>query len=781
MFDRKRRRTAIASRCGNPAGDDRATTRLTGVGPNRSPASTTSATAGRRPGGQRDEPASAQRRPSRLPPSAAFPRWWSGSGSSSLRRAICGGRLRSRPGAGVWPRAGLAADRRDARRRPVRVQLRRLGVPDAVSRPDHAALRGRAGDALADDRTPTVDLAALLAGRRVAVVGDVMLDHFLVGRVDRISPEAPVPVVRFEREEHRLGGAANVAHNVAALGGDRASRRPGRRRRRGARSCGTSCSRPASPIDGLVDDRARPRRARCASSRRATSRWRASTRRRTRRRRDAVDARCCAQFASAAADAHAIVLSDYRKGVITRRVIARGSDAAAARAAFRCSWIRRCPQAERYRGATLITPNHHEAELMTQTTIRTIDDARAAARRCTRARGASVIITLGRARHVGARRAAAAASSKHELPAVAREVVRRHGRGRHGDCRACARPRRPARRYRRRPPGQRRRRSRRRPIRTGDAHARRTGSGRRSFPTCVTRWLRSSRDARPRSGRVPSSPWPRCSSSQDSPATIRIRRSTPTSSARLAEEPPSPLDRTRVVGLLGERRTVPRTSRRRVPASRPRSAPSAFPAVQAAYVVGIGAGLACLLLHRRTGRAGQLARDGRLALVLLQLMPVAFIFRIRANHEYPMLLCLLVLLLGYDGVRRSWIVAAGVGRRARGGAARQRRLRRHPARRGRALDCDQSRTRDQAQRGEPWLHRRDARWSRWRSSVWLYDEQLPGAHAANRSGAVLGTPARTADACRADRRRPRDARVASAGSICCGCSGIQRPGAWRSS
>ena len=57
------------------------------------------------------------------------------------------------------------------------------------------------------------------AGRRIAVVGDVMLDHFIVGHVDRISPEAPVPVVRFSREEYRLGGAANVAHNVTSLGG----------------------------------------------------------------------------------------------------------------------------------------------------------------------------------------------------------------------------------------------------------------------------------------------------------------------------------------------------------------------------------------------------------------------------------------------------------------------------------------------------------------------------------------------------------------------------------
>src|SRR6266545_3093472 len=66
------------------------------------------------------------------------------------------------------------------------------------------------------------DLRALLergTGRSVLVVGDLMLDHFVIGRVDRISPEAPVPVVQFDHESYRLGGAANVANNVAALGG----------------------------------------------------------------------------------------------------------------------------------------------------------------------------------------------------------------------------------------------------------------------------------------------------------------------------------------------------------------------------------------------------------------------------------------------------------------------------------------------------------------------------------------------------------------------------------
>lgn len=58
---------------------------------------------------------------------------------------------------------------------------------------------------------------AALRGARVLVAGDIMLDRYWHGEVERISPEAPVPVVRMSAEELRLGGAANVARNVAAL------------------------------------------------------------------------------------------------------------------------------------------------------------------------------------------------------------------------------------------------------------------------------------------------------------------------------------------------------------------------------------------------------------------------------------------------------------------------------------------------------------------------------------------------------------------------------------
>jgi len=61
--------------------------------------------------------------------------------------------------------------------------------------------------------------AEAVSHSRVLVVGDLMLDRYWFGEVERISPEAPVPVVRVARREDRLGGAANVARNVAALGG----------------------------------------------------------------------------------------------------------------------------------------------------------------------------------------------------------------------------------------------------------------------------------------------------------------------------------------------------------------------------------------------------------------------------------------------------------------------------------------------------------------------------------------------------------------------------------
>ncbi|HUN66832.1 MAG TPA: D-glycero-beta-D-manno-heptose-7-phosphate kinase [Bacteroidota bacterium] len=59
-----------------------------------------------------------------------------------------------------------------------------------------------------------------MKGRRIAVIGDLMVDRYIWGSVSRISPEAPVPVIDMDQEQDRLGGAANVAKNIKSLGGN---------------------------------------------------------------------------------------------------------------------------------------------------------------------------------------------------------------------------------------------------------------------------------------------------------------------------------------------------------------------------------------------------------------------------------------------------------------------------------------------------------------------------------------------------------------------------------
>jgi len=63
-------------------------------------------------------------------------------------------------------------------------------------------------------------ILAEFRGKNILIVGDVMIDHYLHGTVSRHSPEAPVPVLLAEKDEYRLGGAANVAHNIVKLGGN---------------------------------------------------------------------------------------------------------------------------------------------------------------------------------------------------------------------------------------------------------------------------------------------------------------------------------------------------------------------------------------------------------------------------------------------------------------------------------------------------------------------------------------------------------------------------------
>lgn len=243
----------------------------------------------------------------------------------------------------------------------------------------------------------TSDLLSLLdraRGRTVLVVGDLMLDHFVIGRVERISPEAPVPVVQFDNEHYRLGGAANVAHNVAALGA-----RVEIAGLVGADPEGTHLAdelrRAGIETASLVVD----------NGRRTTRKLRIVTNRNQQVARvdyeadaDAagpVEARLIAAVQTAAARADVVLMSDYLKGAITPAVAKAAIDGARSKGAP-VLVDPKVPHIGYYAGASLVTPNHHEAEAVTLLRIRTPAEARAAARRFReRAHCESVLITRG--------------------------------------------------------------------------------------------------------------------------------------------------------------------------------------------------------------------------------------------------------------------------------------------------------------------------------------------------------------------------------------------------
>ena len=233
-----------------------------------------------------------------------------------------------------------------------------------------------------------------LAGRTVLIVGDVMLDHFVIGRVDRISPEAPVPVVRFEHEEFRVGGAANVAGNVVSLGGEA--------RLVGLTGADAEAARLAAALgslridaSGLVEDAAR-----CTTRKLRVVTTRNQQVARIDYEQDgeaagATEQQLIDRLERLADGAGAIVLSDYLKGVVSPRV-AEAALAAARKRGVPLLVDPKVPHIGYYDGASIITPNHHEAEAVTHMRIRSDGEAREAAQRFReRARCESVMITRG--------------------------------------------------------------------------------------------------------------------------------------------------------------------------------------------------------------------------------------------------------------------------------------------------------------------------------------------------------------------------------------------------
>ncbi|HUG54290.1 MAG TPA: D-glycero-beta-D-manno-heptose-7-phosphate kinase [Vicinamibacteria bacterium] len=236
-------------------------------------------------------------------------------------------------------------------------------------------------------------LLRAMRGRRVLVAGDVMLDQFLWGRVARISPEAPVPVVEITSETFHLGGAANVAGNVRALGGE-------------------------AVVAGVVGDDAAGTRVRAAlgeagiqdalavagGSRPTTVKTRiiAHHQQVVRADREASDD-VAGEAAGALLDrirealpsCEAVIVSDYHKGVITPALM-KAVLGLARRRGVPVLVDPKVGHFALYRGVALVTPNQGEAEQATGVHIRGDDDLGEAGRRILRRlRCRAALITRG--------------------------------------------------------------------------------------------------------------------------------------------------------------------------------------------------------------------------------------------------------------------------------------------------------------------------------------------------------------------------------------------------
>jgi len=231
-------------------------------------------------------------------------------------------------------------------------------VPGAAIDPLTDATLASAAMPLSITRERLVALLSATRGRRIVVVGDAMLDVYLRGDVDRISPEAPVPVVRVRDRKYALGGAANVAQNVvatgahcdlvAAVGADR-----------GAEVLRSMLAGIDAAPDALVE-----------VDRPTTTKTRVVARSQQVVRVDEEDDSDLGPeeiellldaVRRSVGEADALVLEDYNKGVLVPRVITEAVEAARARGIpvivdpkYRNFFL--------YRGATVFKPNRRELE-----------------------------------------------------------------------------------------------------------------------------------------------------------------------------------------------------------------------------------------------------------------------------------------------------------------------------------------------------------------------------------------------------------------------------------
>ena len=228
------------------------------------------------------------------------------------------------------------------------------------------------------DRNRAAEILTSARRRRIVVLGDVMLDEFIWGDVTRISPEAPVPVVNIQRESTRLGGAANVLANITSLGASANVI--------GVMGHDTAGEKLAAALRQEVNDQAREWLI-VDEGRPTTIKTRIIAQQQMVVRADreyrgqvngSVEARIIDAARAAIAEADALVVSDYDKGVVTPRILGEILPLAYARIPVLVD--PKIRNFDSYKPATLVTPNHHEALRLTNSEEDTDEGLTAAAR-----------------------------------------------------------------------------------------------------------------------------------------------------------------------------------------------------------------------------------------------------------------------------------------------------------------------------------------------------------------------------------------------------------------
>lgn len=223
-------------------------------------------------------------------------------------------------------------------------------------------------------------LAGIVAdfpGKRILVIGDVILDQYIWGDVERISPEAPVPIVKVVKETYRLGGAANSAANICNLGGKISIVSAVGNDENGDRLCGM-LSDIGAEIKGIArnDSRSTVVKTRVIAHHQHVVRI-------DREMNDQIDGSVRGEIIAHAEEVipnvDAVLISDYDKGIIGKSVLDKVISCAkkynrlvVVDPKMRNFW--------HYAGATLVTPSKKEASAAVNMVIRTEEDVFAAGR-----------------------------------------------------------------------------------------------------------------------------------------------------------------------------------------------------------------------------------------------------------------------------------------------------------------------------------------------------------------------------------------------------------------